>query len=323
MATVVEESAIPISVSTLVSSTEVGVDLYLKDSESGQLKLYRGSDFPLRPVDLDRLKTRGIKQLYILVDSRSQYQQYLRTVAAPPPNGPTPTYEARLAAVNEVVRDVLEADFKSNDDSATIASAMQLGSMTADLITHDEFAAADMLRVLHHDYATFTHSANVSFYASMLAAELGFSRDEIQLIAAGGLLHDLGKLEIDEKILCKPGKLDDDEFRIIRSHPTVGFRRLALRDDLTLGQLMMVYQHHERVDGRGYPTGIVGEEIHPWARICAVVDVYEALTSHRPYRSPLPRRRVLEIQAKDSGTAFDAEVLACWEKIILATCSEA
>lgn len=321
MTTAVETPVIPISVATLVSSADIGVDLYLR-SEKGELKLYRDAEFPLSTLDLERLRQRGVKQLFIKSDNRERFQQYLRDIAAPPPGAPTPSYEARLAAVNDVVRDVLESDFKSGDDTATISSVMDLGAMTADLITHDQFAAEDMLRVLHHDYATFTHSANVSFYASMLGAELGLSRDDIQLISAGGLLHDLGKLEIDDKILCKPGKLDDREFRIIRFHPTTGFRRLAHRNDLTFGQLMMVYQHHERIDGGGYPTGVAGDEIHLWAKICAIVDVFEALTSHRPYRSPLPRRRVLEIQARDRGTAFDSEIFSCWEAIILKTCKE-
>lgn len=321
MSVVTEASAIPISVATLISSKDIGVDLYLRSNDAGDLKLYRDASFPLRPQDLERLRNRGIKQLYILSQSREKYQSYLRSIASPDGDGPSVDLGARVAAVNEVVRDVLEADFKSNDDQTIIASATELGAMTADVISHDEFAAADMLRVLHHDYATFTHSANVSFYASMLAKELGLSSQDIQAIAAGGLLHDLGKLEIDERILCKPGKLDDREFRIIRAHPVTGFRRLAFREDLDFGQLMMVYQHHERIDGRGYPAGVPGDEIHLWAKICAVVDVYEALTSHRPYRSPLPRRRVLEIQARDCGTAFDAEIFSCWESIILKTCS--
>ncbi len=322
MSSAVADDVIPISLNTLVSSIDLGMDLYVKSPSTGELKLYRQADFPLHVKDLERLKARGIKQLYIQSSSREQYQNYLRSIAAPAAGGPSPEYSARLAAVNEVVRDVLEGDFKKGNSDAAVSSANELGSMTADLIMHDEFAAADMMRVLHHDYATFTHSANVSFYASMLAAELGLSEEEVQQIASGGLLHDLGKLEIDDRILCKPGRLDENEFRIIRRHPTVGFRRLVHRNDLSQGQLMMVYQHHERIDGGGYPTGSDGNDIHLWAKICAVVDVFEALTSHRPYRTPMPRKRALDILNRDSGTAFDSEILACWEAIILSTCKD-
>jgi HD-GYP domain-containing protein (c-di-GMP phosphodiesterase class II) len=78
---------------------------------------------------------------------------------------------------------------------------------------------------------------------------------------------------------------------------------------------MMVYQHHERLDGNGYPVGVVESEIHPWSKICSVVDVYEALTSYRPYRSPMSRKTAFEIMERDIGKAFDPEVLGCWIQI--------
>jgi HD-GYP domain-containing protein (c-di-GMP phosphodiesterase class II) len=183
-------------------------------------------------------------------------------------------------------------------------------------VSKDEFAASDLFQVLYHDYATFTHSANVAFYCGILAAELGYSRKEIEQIATGGLLHDIGKLEIDDAVLCKPGRLDEAEFRQIRLHPLLGFRKLAHREDLLEGQLMMTYQHHERLDGKGYPVGCAESDIHPWAKLCAVVDVFEALTSQRPYRSPMPHSKALLLQQRDSGTAFDPEMLACWKSII-------
>ena len=78
----------------------------------------------------------------------------------------------------------------------------------------------------------------------------------------------------------------------------------------------MAYSHHERLDGRGYPVGLVGKEIHPWARICMIVDVFEALTSERPYRSPMSRRKAIELQQRDAGSAFDTDMLRCWTEII-------
>jgi HD-GYP domain-containing protein (c-di-GMP phosphodiesterase class II) len=215
------------------------------------------------------------------------------------------------------VRDVLHAAFSHRDNlDQTVSAAEQLGVLAADIITKDEFAASDLFEVLHHDYATFTHSANVAFYCGLLAAELGHTRAEIEWITTGGLLHDLGKLDIDEDILCKPGRLNELEFRKIRMHPLLGFKKLAHREDLSEGQLMMAYQHHERLDGKGYPVGCIESDIHPWAKLCTVVDVFEALTSQRPYRTPMPRSKALMLQQRDSGTAFDTEMLACWKSII-------
>ena len=307
---------LPISVATLMPTEMVGLNLYQEDSEATRLVLYRGAEFPLHIEDLERLRARGVHRLYISKASRSVYQDYLRKIAIHSGNDSTIPLSARAGALNEVVRDVLESAFTKDDTDTTVTAAEQLGQLASELVTRDEFTAGDLFRVLHHDYATFTHSANVAFYVGMLAKRIGFSPDEIQAITMGGLLHDLGKLEIDESILCKPGKLDDNEFRRIRQHPLLGFKKLAHREDLSDGQLMMVYQHHERLDGRGYPVGSMGDEIHPWAKLCAVVDVFEALTSQRPYRKPMPRKKALEVLERDNGTAFDPEVLECWKTII-------
>ena len=82
------------------------------------------------------------------------------------------------------------------------------------------------------------------------------------------------------------------------------------------GQLMMVYQHHERPDGQGYPVGIEQDEIHPWAEICSVVDVFDALTSERPYRRPMPAPRALEYLQSKAGTQFNAEIVQCWIRVM-------
>ncbi len=306
---------IPISVATLLPTEAVGLDLYQQEQESERLVLYRGADFPLSFEDLERLRGRGVHRLFITKDSRSIYQKYLRKIATCDDPGSIPL-AARAGALTEVVRDVLQVAFAKGSVDQTIQAAEQLGSLAADILTKDTFAANDLFRVLHHDYTTFTHSANVAFYCGLLAGELGFDADEIKQVTIGGLLHDLGKLEIQENILCKAGRLDETEYRQIRLHPTLGFRKLAHREDLVEGQLMMAYQHHERLDGKGYPVGCVEADIHPWAKLCAVVDVFEALTSQRPYRTPMPRSKALILQQRDSGTAFDPEMLACWKNVI-------
>ena len=307
---------LPISVATLMPTEAVGLNLYQETGESSHLKLYRGADYPLHFEDLERLRARGVHRLFIAKDSRSIYQDYLRKIAIHSVNDSTIPLAARAGALNEVVRDVLETAFAKDQTDTTVSAAEKLGMLATDLVTQDEFTAGDMFRVLHHDYATFTHSANVAFYAGMLAARLGHTETEIQRITTGGLLHDLGKLEIDQTILCKPGKLEDHEFRKIRQHPLLGFKKLAQRDDLCEGQLMMVYQHHERLDGKGYPVGNMDDELHPWAKLCSVVDVFEALTSQRPYRKPMPRSKALQLLDRDCGTAFDPEMVQCWKAII-------
>jgi HD-GYP domain-containing protein (c-di-GMP phosphodiesterase class II) len=219
--------------------------------------------------------------------------------------------------MSEVMRDVLSEEFSAGDTTEIVLASQQLSKGTCDILLDEPIVARQLCNVLHHDYATFTHCTNVSLYCVMLARELGFSGGELEEIAVGGLLHDLGKLQIDERILTKPGRLDEFEFREIQKHPLTGFRELVTRDDLSLGQLMMAYQHHERLNGSGYPVACEGDEIHPWAKLCAVVDVYEALTSQRPYRLPMTHKTALAVLEKGIGTEFDAEMVRCWKHLIL------
>ena len=302
---------IPISVATLLPTSVVGLDLFQEESKQHRFALYRGAEYPLTLDDLQRLRARGVSRLFIAKDARRKYQKYLRKLATSVGKSNIPV-SARAGALNEVVRDVLQSAFTSRDTNQAVSAAEKLGLLATEIITQDEFSANDLFDVLHHDYATFTHSTNVAFYCGLLASELGFSRSEIEQVTTGGLLHDLGKLDIDEAILSKPGKLDEDEYRKIKMHPLTGFRKIAFRSDLNEGQILMAYQHHERLDGKGYPVGIVDDEIHPWARLCAVVDVFEALTSHRPYRTPMTHSKAIAILKRDSGSAFDPEILKCW-----------
>jgi HD-GYP domain-containing protein (c-di-GMP phosphodiesterase class II) len=170
-----------------------------------------------------------------------------------------------------------------------------------------------LFEILRHDFYTFTHITNVASFATLLAEELGFNEPgERERITIGALLHDVGKKFVPASVLCKPGKLNDAEWRLIKAHPTRGYEELCDREDMDFGQLMMVYSHHERIDGKGYPVGLVGEEIHDWAKLLAVVDVFEALTGNRPYRSAMKANEALEYLDRNSGTQFDGEMARCW-----------
>ena len=129
------------------------------------------------------------------------------------------------------------------------------------------------------------------------------------------VIHDLGKIQVPAEILSKPGKLTENEFGIIKTHPQIGFDILkGIEFSWPIAQI--VYQHHERMDGSGYPRGLAGEDILPEARILAVADVVEAMSSHRPYRPALgPERAIDEIRQK-RGILYDADAVdACLKAI--------
>jgi putative nucleotidyltransferase with HDIG domain len=155
-----------------------------------------------------------------------------------------------------------------------------------------------------HDPSTLAHSRKVALLAIAVGEHLGLPTDALRRLAVAGLLHDIGKLHIPSEILNKPGALTDDEYRTIQTHPGAGAELLARLGGFA-EEIPIVLAHHERVDGRGYPHGLAGERIPFEARILAICDVYDALTSARAYREPWPEARALELIASETGTAFD------------------
>ncbi|XZE18878.1 HD-GYP domain-containing protein [Pirellulaceae bacterium SH449] len=305
------QDLLALNISTVTPETVEGLTLYVKDQDDA-LVLYREAGLPLSNQDLERLKSRGVLWLYVDSSAKAEIRERLTEIAFGKVEVPPPI---RIAAVAGIVRDAMEAAMATNEVEKICSVTKSLSAVTADLICNEDITLRDILPVLSHDYGTFTHSTNVSCYAGVLADALGYSKVDVEEIVRGALLHDLGKLDIDIEILNKPDKLTDREFRIIKKHPTQGFVRLAEQPNLSLGQLMMVYQHHEKLDGSGYPVGIGEDEIHPWAKLCSVADVYEALTSYRPYRKPMPTSSALSILERGIGNTFDGEIVSCWTKL--------
>ncbi len=161
------------------------------------------------------------------------------------------------------------------------------------------------------DRYTRGHSDLVSRYAVAIAERLDLTDNEVEVIKRGGMLHDVGKIGIDEAILNKDGRLTDEEFDEIKRHPIYGADILAPVGFLR-GEREIVLQHHEKMDGSGYPHGIPGDEISIGARIIAVCDVYEGVTSNRPYRKPMEPERVVKILEEEAGEKLDAEIVAAF-----------
>lgn len=155
------------------------------------------------------------------------------------------------------------------------------------------------------DTYTNGHSGRVARYAREIARHAGYEGKKLEDIYMMGLLHDVGKIGIPDAVINKPAKLTDEEYAIIKNHPVMGARILGeIREMPSLAN--GARWHHERYDGRGYPDGLSGEVIPEEARIIAVADAYDAMTSHRSYREPLPQGVVKEEIEKGKGTQFDA-----------------
>ena len=160
-----------------------------------------------------------------------------------------------------------------------------------------------------HDTYTFAHSVNVAILSSLLGVLLKLSREEQLKLTLGGLLHDIGKITVPYEILTKAGHLTDDEWSVMQGHPEAGRQRLKkmFPNDTLLSTIAL--QHHEHIDGSGYPNHLKGEQIHRYGRIVAIADVYDALTSVRPYKRAYTPSVAHRLMATCSPWHFDLDLL--------------
>lgn len=161
---------------------------------------------------------------------------------------------------------------------------------------------------LKDDY-TFAHSVNVCSFAILIGMSFALHRGQLRELAIGALMHDLGKTVLPSEILQKPGPLSPNEYEQMQEHTNFGFNILRRQDEISLLSAHIAFQHHERVDGTGYPRALIGSDIHLYGRIVAVADVYDALVSDRAYRSRYLPHKAAEMLSEASGKAFDEEVV--------------
>lgn len=171
-------------------------------------------------------------------------------------------------------------------------------SITNDLmksIADNDAVAVDINMLKVSDEYTFKHSVDVATMAMVVARQHGMSEKDIHEIGIAGILHDMGKSKIPDEILNKPGRLTDEEFAIMKKHPVYGYNLLKGKPELSNEILLGVLQHHEKMNGNGYPMGVNSSKISRYARIIAVVDVYDALVTERPYKKAFSQRDAVEM----------------------------
>lgn len=193
------------------------------------------------------------------------------------------------------------------------------GEIDADVLVHgitdmisEGMTGISVFDMLHnmrqYDDFTYMHSMNVSLICNVFAKWLNMSEKDVEILTLGGLLHDIGKLKIPDNIIHKPDKLSPAEYNIIKTHSLQGFNILKDKDiDDNVKQCALM--HHERCDGGGYPLGLTGDKINPYAKVVAIADVYDAMTSARVYRGPLCPFKVISIFEAEGLQKYDSHYI--------------
>lgn len=181
--------------------------------------------------------------------------------------------------------------------------------------------STEMLTILTdsfiYDEYLYQHSFQVTVYSLAIAKELGFTYNELKVIGIGAILHDVGKMQIPTSVLLKPGRLTDEEYELMKQHTTFGFDILRNLHSISLLVAHCAFQHHERLDGSGYPRGLMEKDIHPYAKIIAVADVFDAITSDRVYRGRMLPAEGIKLIESGSGKIFDSKVVEAFKQSVV------
>lgn len=216
----------------------------------------------------------------------------------------------RLARIRELAK---FDDDKSHQEIPDITS--QIDDIVSELY-HNKDVMVNVMDLSSYDNYTFSHSLNVTLLSVLLGITLKLPRSDLVGLGSGALLHDIGKINISKRILLKNGPLTDEEFDIVKKHPQDGFDYISKRFHLPYQHAATILDHHEKFDGTGYPNKKKGDEISIFGRICSVADVYDALSSKRPYRGALPVHECVEYIMGGSFTQFDPQVVSAFTRRI-------
>ncbi|WP_255507940.1 HD-GYP domain-containing protein [Lysinibacillus sp. BW-2-10] len=260
---------------------------------------------------LRRLKQLGIQYLYI-EDAISDGIEIEETISP----------EKRTKAVKHITSSFNQLKGLNSSAASLVLDKQSkaIGELVDDLLNSimksDEILTV-LTDTLIYDEYIYQHSFQVTLYSVAIAREMGYSREELKTIGIGAMLHDVGKMIIPTDILFKPDRLTDEEYEIMKQHARSGFDILRNLHTVSLLVAHCAFQHHERLDGSGYPRGLVEYEIHPYAKIIAVADVFDAVTSNRVYRKKMLPSQGVEIINAGKGTIFDKRVVDAFNRSII------
>jgi len=206
-------------------------------------------------------------------------------------------------------RGAMDELFTNPDALGNIEKSQDIVDGFVNLILQEESTIESIIQIAAHDYYTHTHSINVSVYTLSLAKFIGLKDKDLADIGMSSMLHDLGKSKVDWEIINKNGKLTEDEFMQMKKHPEAGYD-IALSMGITDKRILSgIRSHHEKLDGNGYPDGLKDKQISLFARIIAVCDVFDALTTKRSYKDAMSSFTAIKIMKDQMSEHLDVRII--------------
>jgi putative nucleotidyltransferase with HDIG domain len=300
---------VPIPLESLCIDTLTNFNIFVPAKSEDQPVLYRAENLPFTEEVRKRLLEHDVERVCIDGGDQDKYQKYIednldKILADDSIESPRKT-EIVYSSATYLIKRLFESPWVRDG----IRRSEKLVESTVDFILRDEAAFRNFLKVRSYDYYTYTHSVNVYVFSVALAQRAGIHEmSDLLVLGTGSLLHDIGKSLIDKRIISKSGPLTDEEWVIIKKHPAYGVNILRETGGVSEESYAVVSQHHERCDGSGYPGGLRAAEIHPYAKVSAIVDVFDAMTTQRVYRDAVSSFNAFLTMKKEMRAGFDDNV---------------
>lgn len=297
----------PIQVDSLRIDRILGFDLYIFAGK--ELILYRAKSLPFTHRSCVKLRENNISQIYIPYEAKEEYQKYIEEYLPVILTDPK-IEEVKKATILYDTSKALVKEVLSNPTySGNIRRSQSLVENTINYILKGRQAFLSLMQITSFDYYTYTHSVNVCTFSLALARQIQIhDRDSLMRLGTGALLHDVGKSKVPERILNKRSTLNRSEFEIMKKHPHWGSEILRETELITEESYYPVLQHHERIDGSGYPSGAMEDDLHPFSKIVSVADVFDALTTERVYQPAIDTYPALKVM-HGMNNSFDPFIL--------------
>ncbi len=307
-----KEQHYPVDRVFLIPGMEVNFSLFLLNKLSFTILL---EATPKRPeiISEEVLTTEG--DIVIKKSDIPLYQGYLNSLLKSENISEEDKFKIETIVVKENAKITVKDLFDNPFNSENIKASKELVAKIVDCVLKDRDVIYDMVSLKTYDYYTYIHSVNVAVMSAGLGAAIGLKREDIEKLGIGALLHDIGKSAIPHEILNKQGSLDNTEFQIFKTHVIEGEKILRTHNNIPEESFDAVLQHHEKLSGKGYPSGLSEKDIKLFGRITAIADCYDALTTPRIKKYPLTPFFALSVIAKETIN-YDRELLKEFVKML-------
>lgn len=300
-----------IRLASLHPYTPITFDLYIHLNQKHVLYMRSGTLF--EGEKLEHFLNRRADVFYIRYEEKDSYKKYVKARV----NDDALKPDEKALILKEHSFSLVEELFENPKVDEALEESKELISNFINFIDAEPTAVGSLIGLSSHDFYTYNHSLDVCIYSLGLGQTAGITnKDELSDLGRGALFHDLGKRKVPVDIICKQGSLDEAEWAQMKRHPLYGLQILNEFPNISDAIKACCFEHHENHTGNGYPQGIKGAEIHPMARIVAITDTYDALTTKRSYNVPMTPQDALTLMKEKLAGRFDPDLLKAMYSVL-------